>query len=668
MKDPNTFERFLTLSNKLKIGFGLMLFFVVIVGIESYLALTSSTQGFTGYREMARDTNLAGRVQANMLMVRMNVKDFLITNSDKDKQQFEDFWTKTQEFMQQAQTEIQKPSRAAIIDQVDNRLKEYRESFEQVVVLIEQRHALVKNSLDTKGPAAERKLTEILKSARDDQDMVAAYRASLAVRSLLLGRLYAGKFLNTNDLPAVARVKSEFADLNSQLDILDSELQNPHRRALLKDTQALVEGYFQDFERVVEVITTRNNLIKNSLDMIGPEVATNIEDVKLDIKSVQDTIGPQLVKDNERSIFVIELVVVLCVISGIFIAFLTIRSILKQMGGEPAEVIEVATRVAKGELEMDFSNDKAEPNSLYATIKQMVISLKEKSDLAAKIANSDLRSDITLASNNDSLGRSLSTMKANLSDIIAQVQTSSGGINQASNGVLGNSDQLVQGMQKQAESVDNISASLEELSAQTNLNANKTRQASDLANTTQNLALNGQSKMDQLNEAMAEIESSGQSIASFINSIDEIAAQTNLLALNAAIEAARAGEQGRGFAVVADEVRGLAARSTEAAEETKKLVALSTEKTSAGSSITAETSAALQEIMTQIDQTVGIIGEISEANNEQAQAVEFINQAVNEVDRVIQEILSVSEQNSEQASSLVTLADQLKAMLAGFKL
>lgn len=668
MVTQSTIERFSTLSNKLKIGFGLMLVFVIIVGVEAFSALSSSTKGFNGYREMARDTNLAGRVQANMLMIRMNVKDFLITNSDKDKQQFEEYWGKTQQLMQQAQAEIEKPSRAAIVDQVDESLKVYRASFEKVVALIEQRHQLVNGSLNTKGPLAEQKLTEIIQSAGGKGDTNAAYRGGLALRSLLLGQLHAGKFLNTND-PAVVKIAADaLIELSDQMYILEFELSNPDHQALVKEVGALADEYLKDFKRVVELINSRNDIVTNSLDVIGPEIAKNIEELKLDIRSTQDTIGPQLVEDNESSILIIEIVVILCVISGIAIAFLTTRSILNQMGGEPAEVIEVAKRVAKGELEIDLANNDAQPNSLYASIKHMINSLQQKSDLAAKIANSDLRADISLASDNDSLGRSLSSMKDNLSNIIAQVQNSAGGINQSSNNVLGNSDQLVQGMQKQAESVDNISASLEQLSAQTNLNAGKTQQASDLASTTQNLALNGQTKMDQLNAAMAEIESSGQSISTFINSIDEIAAQTNLLALNAAIEAARAGEQGRGFAVVADEVRGLAARSTAAAEETKKLVALSTERTSAGSAITAETSAALQEIIGQIDQTVGIISEISEANNEQAQAVEFINQAVSEVDSVIQEILSVSEQNSEQASSLVALADKLKAMLSEFKL
>ena len=343
MKNPSKIQPFLTLSNKLKIGFGLLLFFVVIIGFEAYSALANSTQGFTGYREMARDTNLAGRVQANMLMVRMNVKDFLITHSDTDKQQFEEFWSKTQEFMQQAQIDIQKPSRAAIIDQVDERLQTYRDSFERVVKLIEQRHQLVKGSLDIKGPDAEKKLTAIIESASENEDTNAAYRAGL-----LLGRLYAGKFLNSNDAAAAERAVDEFVELIDQLYILEFELENPEHQTLVIEARNLTDAYFKDFKQVIEVINTRNDIIKNSLDMIGPEVAKNIEAVKLDIKAAQDTISPQLVKDNQGAIVIIIAVVLLCVVLGIFIAVLTTRSILKQMGGEPAEVIEVAKRVAKG--------------------------------------------------------------------------------------------------------------------------------------------------------------------------------------------------------------------------------------------------------------------------------------------------------------------------------
>ncbi|WP_448555489.1 HAMP domain-containing methyl-accepting chemotaxis protein [Thalassotalea montiporae] len=663
----NKFQQ-LTLAQKLYTGFGVVLTLIAVVGVISYFALQNATEGFTGYREMARDTNLSGRVQANMLMVRMNVKDFIITNSDRDKQQFEEYWQKTQSFMQEAQREINQPNRARAIDEVDNSLTLYHDSFEQVVSLIGERHQLVKQVLDVKGPEAEQNLTKILKSAREDGDMVAAYGASLATRSLLLARLYAGKFLNTNELSDVDRVKSEFTDLNKELEILDSELQNPIRRELLANTQKLTAEYYETFLKVVDIILQRNSIITNSLDKIGPEVARKVEDVKLDIKSVQDTLGPELVAANENSILLIEVIVVISIIIGIFASIIVTKLILNQMGGEPKEVISVAQRVADGELDLNLPKNNSAPDSLYSAIITMVERLRDKAQLAAKIAEGDLSKNINLSSSKDNLGQSLQTMTEQLHDVISQVQTSSANISSASNVVLKNSDDLALGMTNQATSLEQISSSLEELSTQTNLNATNAEKATELANNAKQFAQTGRDKMQQMTEAMFEIDSAGQSISNFINTIDEIAAQTNLLALNAAIEAARAGEQGRGFAVVADEVRGLAARSTQAAEETKKLVAMSTAKTATGNQIAEQTSNALQQIYSQINETASLMSDISNANNEQAQGVNFINQGVAEIDKVIQQSVDISTLNAKETNNLTSSANELRVMLERFKL
>jgi methyl-accepting chemotaxis protein len=105
----------LTIGKKILLGFGIVLVLLITVGIMSYVSINNSSKGFTTYRNLARDTNLAGRLQANMLMVRMNVKDFLITGSDKDVKEYTEYFDKMTEFVKEAQDQIKEPERAAKI-------------------------------------------------------------------------------------------------------------------------------------------------------------------------------------------------------------------------------------------------------------------------------------------------------------------------------------------------------------------------------------------------------------------------------------------------------------------------------------------------------------------------------------------------------------------------
>ncbi|GAB5496781.1 MAG: hypothetical protein Phyf2KO_18610 [Phycisphaerales bacterium] len=250
-----------------------------------------------------------------------------------------------------------------------------------------------------------------------------------------------------------------------------------------------------------------------------------------------------------------------------------------------------------------------------------------------------------------------------LADLLTQVGDGANQIDSGTRQIAQSSQQLSESASTQAASLQQISASLEEISSQTRQNADFAEEASTLSAESQKVAGQGAEEVTAMNCAMNEIRQSSSEISNIIKVIDEIAFQTNLLALNAAVEAARAGEAGKGFAVVADEVRSLAMRSADAAKNTAAMIEESTQRANRGVEIADRLNTSLSGIVSSIGKVNSILGDISAASGEQAEGVAQINQGVNELDRLTQQTAANSEELASAAQQSASQVGVLRGLV-----
>jgi methyl-accepting chemotaxis protein-1 (serine sensor receptor) len=321
----------------------------------------------------------------------------------------------------------------------------------------------------------------------------------------------------------------------------------------------------------------------------------------------------------------IQKIAISAVVSGLLFSvlfgFALIRSLGRQLGGEPWQATAVAQRVAAGDLNAAIQLRAGDRTSLMAHLK---------------------------------------AMQEGLTEVVKRVRINSDCVATASSQIASGNGDLSVRTEQQASALQETAASMQELTAAVARNADSALQANQLARAASGLAAKGGVVVGQVVTTMKGINDSSKKISDIIGLIDGIAFQTNILALNAAVEAARAGEQGRGFAVVASEVRSLAQRSGQMAREIKSLISASVERVDEGTALVDQAGSTMTDVVNSIHRVTDIVTEISAASDEQSIGVGQVEQALSRMDHgtqqnamLVEECAAAAESLKQQATSLV---------------
>ncbi len=340
------------------------------------------------------------------------------------------------------------------------------------------------------------------------------------------------------------------------------------------------------------------------------------------------------------------------------------------------EGIKLSEEAARGNL--SFRGDTAQFSGAYRNIidgfNKALDAAIEPVNESLEVLNQAASGDLTARVNGDYQGdhakikTALNHTLDALDEVLGQVNEAVEQVNEGAMQVSDNSQSVSQGATEQASSLQEISASMTEINSQARSNAENTEQAQAISEQTKSAADSGHERMQRMMESINNINVASKEISKIIKAIDEIAFQTNLLSLNAAVEAARAGVHGKGFAVVAEEVRNLAQRSAKAARETAELIEGSVNKAREGMDIANATSEALGEIISGITKSKDLIDEIAVASREQVSGIEQTTLALGQIDKVTQANTASAEESAAASEELSGQAQTLKQVIARFKL